>query len=198
MGRKSLKTERQKEIIKSFYEVAKQEGLENTSVAKVAKYMGINTSLILHYFESKDELIFGLINFILESYKALYITNDIENVETKLRKTIDNLFSRDWNNLIDDGVFYSYYTLIFRDEKIKEAFRDLHDSLRIFLADVITEAQKEGIVDVENPKETAELIFVLVEGAYYYLSLFDTNDIEYTHKADRYKKTALNMLNFKA
>ena len=120
MGRKSLKKERQKEIIKSFYEVAKQEGLENTSVAKVAKHMGINTSLILHYFESKNELMFGLINYILDSYKSIYTTNNIESNEIKLKKTIDNLFSRDWNNLIDDGVFYSCYTLIFRDKNIKE------------------------------------------------------------------------------
>ena len=197
MGRKSLKKERQKEIIKSFYEVAKQEGLENTSVAKVAKHMGINTSLILHYFESKNELMFGLINYILDSYKSIYTTNNIESNEIKLKKTIDNLFSRDWNNLIDDGVFYSCYTLIFRDKNIKEAFKNLHDSLRIFLADVITEAKKEGIVDVENPKETAELIFVLVEGSYYYLSLFDTSDATFKNKEEQYKKAALNMLYFK-
>lgn len=198
MGRKSLKAERQKEIIQSFYEVAKKEGLENTSVAKVAKHMGINNSLILHYFESKDELIFGLINYILDSYKLLYITNDIKDSKLKLQKTIDNLFSRDWNNLIDDGVFYSCYTLIFRDKNVKEAFKSLHDSLRIFLTDLITEAKKENIVEVDNPKETAELIFVLVEGAYYYLSLFDTDKIEYEQHAERYKKAALGMLNLKS
>ena len=66
MGRKSLKNTRQKEIIEAFYTVAKQEGLENTSFAKVAKLMGINTSLILHYFESKETLLFGLINYILD------------------------------------------------------------------------------------------------------------------------------------
>ncbi|WP_034044946.1 TetR family transcriptional regulator [Wocania ichthyoenteri] len=197
MGRKSLKTVRQKEIIEAFYVVAKQEGLENTSIAKVAKHMSINTSLILHYFESKDELIFGLINYILENYKSLYITNDINNSEIKLKKTIDNLFSRDWNNLIDDGVFYSSFTLIFRDEKIKKAFKDLHDSLRFFLTEVIANAKRDNVVDVKDPKETAELIFVLVEGAYYYLSLFDVTDIEYTNKITHYKKAAINMLNFK-
>ncbi|WP_299551540.1 TetR family transcriptional regulator [Seonamhaeicola sp.] len=197
MGRKSLKTERQKEIIKAFYEVAKMEGLENTSVAKVAKYRGINTSLILHYFDSKDELIFGLINYILENYKSLYTTNNIESIEVKLKMTMDNLFSRDWNKLIDDGVFYSCYTLIFRDKNIKEAFKELHDSLRDYLADVISEAKKENIVDIDDPRETAELIFVLVEGAYYYLSLFDTNDPTYLNKVGRYKKAAINMLNLK-
>ncbi|GAA3577676.1 TetR family transcriptional regulator [Snuella lapsa] len=197
MGRKSLKSIRQKEIIAAFYNVAKQEGLENTSVAKVANEMGINTSLILHYFKSKDALLFGLIHYILENYKSLYTNNNDESSNVKLLQTIDNLFSRDWNNLIDDGVFYSCYTLIFRDDNIKTAFKDLHDSLREFLAEVIEEAKMDGIIDVTDSKETAELIFVLVEGAYYYLSLFDTNDKTYIEKAERYKQAAIQMLNFK-
>ena len=79
MGRKSLKEVRQKEIIESFYNVAQKEGLENASLAKVAKKMGVNTSLVLHYFESKEALIFGLINFILEGYKSMYITEENKN-----------------------------------------------------------------------------------------------------------------------
>ena len=196
MGRKSLKTVRQKEIIENFYNVAIVEGLENTSIAKVAKEMNINTSLISHYFKSKDQLIFGLIEYILESYKSIYVTSSNDSSEIKLRKTVDNLFSKDWNNLVDDGVFYSCYTLTFRNEKIKEAFKNLHNSLRLFLEEIIIEAKKDGIICVENPKETAELIFVFVEGAYYYLSLFDINDIEYTNKVEQYKTTALNMLKF--
>ena len=35
MGRKSLKKIRQKEILKAYYAVAKREGFENTSIAKV-------------------------------------------------------------------------------------------------------------------------------------------------------------------
>ena len=56
MGRKSLKKERQSEIIEAFYKVAQKEGLENVSLAKVATEMDVNTSLVLHYFKSKDEL----------------------------------------------------------------------------------------------------------------------------------------------
>ena len=56
MGRKSLKETRQKEIVKAFYSVAKREGLEKTSIAKVAENMKINPSLVIHYFKSKQEL----------------------------------------------------------------------------------------------------------------------------------------------
>ena len=72
MGRKSLKGPRQKEIIKAFYKVAKKEGLENASIAKTAELININPSLVVHYFKSKDYLVYGLIEYILDKYLLIY------------------------------------------------------------------------------------------------------------------------------
>jgi len=194
MGRKSLKVTRQKEIVKAFYEVAKKEGLENASIAKVAKEMGVNPSLIIHYFTSKEELIFGLINFILERYKNIYTAEDAAlNSKLKLEKVIDNLFSREWNTLFDDGVFYSCFSLIFRNEKIKNSYKTLHDHLRSLLSDVITDAKKDGYTQIESPEKTADLIFIMVEGAYYYLSLFEDNET-YREKLNYYKDSTFKLL----
>ncbi len=196
MGRKSLKKERQSEIIEAFYKVAQKEGLENVSLAKVATEMDVNTSLVLHYFKSKEELLFGLINYILERYKKLYTSEyNKERSGSRLMSIINNLFSREWNELIDDGVFYSCFALIFRDEKIKSAYKELHDYLRLLLSEVIEEAKKNGEINIQCSKETADLIFVMVEGAYYYLSLFKPNE-EYYEKLEKYKEAAIEMLRF--
>ena len=72
MGRKSLKPIRQKGIIKAFYKVARKEGLENASIAKVAAVLDVNPSLVIHYFETKQDLIHGLIEYILERYRLIY------------------------------------------------------------------------------------------------------------------------------
>ena len=72
MGRKSLKPIRQKAIIKAFYKVARKEGLENASIAKVASVLDVNPSLVIHYFETKQDLIHGLIEYILERYRLIY------------------------------------------------------------------------------------------------------------------------------
>lgn len=197
MGRKSLKSERQKEIIEAFYKVAQREGLENASLVKVAKEIDVNSSLISHYFGSKEDLIFGLINYILEKYKFIYTSaSDGEKGENRLGKLIDNLFSKKWGELIDDGVFYSCFTLVFRDEKIKAAYKELHDHLRALLTQVIEESNKKGETNIENPKEAVDLIFVLVEGAYYYLSLYEINE-EYYGKLNLYRQTAFDLLKIK-
>jgi AcrR family transcriptional regulator len=194
MGRKSLKPVRQKEMIKAFYKVARKEGLENASIAKVAHVLGVNPSLVMHYFKTKDDLIYGLIEYILERYSLIYNPeNGTLNPTERLKKIVRNLFSRKWNKLIDDGVFYSSFSLIFRDATLKIQFKKLHDELRQLLTNALREAKKENIVEIEDIEKTADLIFIFVEGAYYYLSMVSDKK-EYESRIQLYENTVLSML----
>jgi AcrR family transcriptional regulator len=197
MGRKSLKPVRQKAIIKAFYSVARKEGLENASIAKVASVLDVNPSLVIHYFESKRDLIHGLIEYILERYRLIYNPeNGMLNPSERLRKTIRNLFSRKWDKLFDDGVFYSSFSLIFRDKTLKAHYKSIHDHLRQMLRDTLKEARESGVIDVDDVEKTADLIFVFVEGAYYYLSMV-SDKAEYNARIELYQETVLSMLNVK-
>ncbi|MDN5204932.1 TetR family transcriptional regulator [Fulvivirgaceae bacterium BMA10] len=194
MGRKSLKDARRKEIIRAFYKVAKKEGLENASLAKVARLMDIHPSLIIHYFRSKEDLIFGLIEYILERYKLIYkAENSTLDTKERLVKIVGNLFSRKWNTLFDDGVFYSCYALIFRDKKVQAHYKTLHDSLRELFSSTLKEAKQEGLVNVQDVEATSDLIFIMVEGAYYYLGLINDKN-EYQGKLKQYEQEALRLL----
>jgi AcrR family transcriptional regulator len=196
MGRKSLKESRQREFIKAFYKLAKKEGLENASIAKVAALLDVNPSLVMHYFQTKDSLIHGLIEYILDKYLLIYqLPEEYANSPRKaLLKVIDNVFSQKWNTLFDDSVSYSCYALAFRNKAIKEKYKTLLDTLRHNLAVLITECKAQGILDVKDPAATADMIFVMVDGAYYYLSLV-TDKKEYEKKLVLYKKQALAQLN---
>jgi len=195
MGRKNLKEPRQKEIIKAFYKLSKKEGLENASIAKTAELINVNPSLIMHYFKTKDYLVYGLIEFILDKYLLIYKLDNINSSSPKivLNKIIDNIFSKKWNTLFDDGVSYSCYSLTFRNKIIRQKYKILLDTLRKSLEDSIIACNKAKLLSVKNPSATADLIFVLVDGAYYYLSLVDNKE-EYEKKLSQYKKQALNLL----
>lgn len=194
MGRKSLKPLRQKAIIKAFYKVARKEGLENASIAKVAAVLEVNPSLVIHYFSSKQDLIHGLIEYILERYRLLYNPEvDTHNPRMRLIKIIRNLFSRKWNKLFDDGVFYSSFALIFRDRTVKEHYKNLHDHLRTLLKEALSEAKAHGVIKVDDVERTADLIFIFVEGAYYYLSMVSDKN-EYKARIEHYENTVLSML----
>jgi AcrR family transcriptional regulator len=194
MGRTSLKEVRQQEIILAFYKVAKKIGLENASIAKVADHLEINPSLIVHYFKTREALIEGLIHFILERYSDIYKTNGGHYTTAKeLTTLMDNLFSRTWDKLFDDSVFYSCYALTYRDKKIRASFKSLHDSLRESLRDALHKARANGVIQIKNEKETAEVIFALIEGAYYYLGMVDS-PTENTRKLNIMKRQALTLL----
>lgn len=197
MGRKSLKTPRQKEIIKAFYRLAKKEGLENASIAKTAALLDMNPSLVLHYFQTKESLVYGLIEYILDKYLLIYKipAEDATDPKKALLKVLDNIFSAKWNALFDDSVSYSCYALAFRDKTIKEKYKRLLDTLRQNLQQLIIDCKKQGILSVKDPALTADLIFVLVDGAYYYLCLVSDKE-EYRQKLELYKKQAMSLLNF--
>ncbi|OQP68600.1 TetR family transcriptional regulator C-terminal domain-containing protein [Niastella populi] len=199
MGRKSLKTPRQKEIIKAFYKLAKKEGLENASIAKTAALLDMNPSLVLHYFQTKESLVYGLIEYILDKYLLIYNipTEDATEPKKALLKVIDNIFSAKWNTLFDDSVSYSCYALAFRDKTIKEKYKRLLDTLRQNLQQLIMDCKAQGILSVKDPALTADLIFVLVDGAYYYLCLVSDKE-EYKQKLALYKKQAISLLNLTA
>lgn len=194
MGRKSLKETRQVEIIKVFYKVAKKEGYENTSIAKIAKVMDINPSLIIHYFETKEDLTYALIDYILERYLLIYTIKHKGGVTlSDLQSTIEMLFSKKWNLLFDDGLFYTFYALAFREKKIKVKYKTILDSLRVALASLIAQCNEKNLTAIEDPQTTADLIFVLVDGAYFYLSL-ESDHKAYTERLNYYKGKAFQIL----
>lgn len=194
MGRNSLKEKRQQEIIEAFYDVARKIGLENASIAKVADYMDINPSLIVHYFRSREALLEGLVRFTLEKYQDIFRIDGQEfNTARSVHALINNLFSRKWNVLFDDGVFFSCYALTYRNKKLRQSFKSLHDSLRELLATAIRRAKRHGVVRIQNEKKTVSIIFALMEGGYYYLGMVDSKK-ECDRQMQIFKKQALGLL----
>ncbi len=177
----------------SFYQVAKKEGIENASIAKVANRLDVNPSLIMHYFKSRDEMLIAFVSFILEKYMAIYKTNGEINSKEKLLDLIDGLFSRKWNRLFNDSVFYSCYALIYRNKNFKKQFKTLHDSLRKSLVQSFVESNQHGVTAISDIDKTVEIVFNIIEGAYYYLGMVDDKD-EYETKTEWYKNHVLGML----
>lgn len=188
-----ISTDRKREIIEGFYELAKENGLENTSIAKIGKHLGMPPSLIMHYFPTREILISHLISFILKRLLKIY-TPIIQELRvqnyTDPHTFVERMFSRDWNLLIDDGVFYSCFSLIFRNDRIKKEYRNLHLKLRENLKEILDQDEKLKLKDTAL---LSEQIFVVVEGAYYYLSMIDDQDL-YEEKVKIFKNQVYDLL----
>ncbi len=190
-----MKESRQKEIIVACYKLAKKEGLENTSIAKIAQSMAINPSLIIHYFQTREELIYGLIDYMLGKYKAIFTVPKKTSKSSKevLLEVIDHLFSKKWNTLFDDSLFYGCFALTFRDANIKTKYKVVLDELRKSLAELIEACVKEGSMKVENPYDLADTTFMILDGAYFYVNLLkDTKQMN--EKLGEFKRKVLALL----
>ena len=88
MGRKSKAEERKLEILQHFYEVIKEEGFENASIAKIAKSMEVNPSLLIHYFNTKEDMILELVDFLLNRYESMFLQQiqRLQHLPTRLRR----------------------------------------------------------------------------------------------------------------
>jgi AcrR family transcriptional regulator len=155
--------------------------------------------LIIHYFETKEHLIYALVEYILDKYLLIFPSAAPGKNDSlySLLKAIDNIFSHKWNTLFDDGVSYSCYALSFRNKTIMTKYKLLLDELRKRLEELIERCVEEGALEVDDPSATADIIFIIADGAYYYLSLTEDRG-EYVAKLAQYKQRAINLLNLSA
>ena len=198
MGRKSLGHKRKLEIVQGFYAVAREHGLENASIAKVAEHLGISNGLVMHYFKTKDELLLGLNEFILEQHLKVFIEGHQGSIQTRedLEELIQNLFSRKWNQYFDDGVFYSCYALIYRNKDFNDSFKEYLLNLhRVFKAE-LAQAVANGIITNDNIDELTEIIFAFIDGSYYYMGMFETGDATHKRQQDLYIRHCLGLFEF--
>ncbi|RMG70192.1 MAG: TetR/AcrR family transcriptional regulator [Bacteroidetes bacterium] len=170
MGRKSKAAVRKQEILSHFYDVIIDEGFEGASIAKIAKRMDVNPSLLIHYFSTKDAMVLGLIEYIVSTYSS-HILPDFSSVTDPAERWDDvlDVVSRiQWDLIMNNTVFYSCYTLALRNPDIRKQFVGLFRTVTQKLEMEIRHAQEAGVIDVEDPARAAELIISLVEGANFY------------------------------
>ncbi|HEY1022244.1 MAG TPA: TetR family transcriptional regulator C-terminal domain-containing protein, partial [Flavisolibacter sp.] len=113
-----------------------------------------------------------------------------------LLEIIGNIFSKKWNALFDDGLFYGCYAMAFHDAKVRDLYKKLLDSLREMLIGHIEQCREDGVLDIEEVETVADNIFVLIDGAYFYLSLVSDKN-EYEHRLAKYRQQALSILHLK-
>jgi AcrR family transcriptional regulator len=157
---------RMPEILEGYYRVLIEEGLEGTSIGKIAKHLGIHPSLILHYFKSKENLRLALIELMISKYKSTHlikfdhIADDTERYEA----LIDMIFSYEWSRTVDPGAHFGFYYQSFRDEHISDLFREMFRWLRDYLRQELVVFNSKGIIKVVDERRAADYIVTLMEG----------------------------------
>jgi len=202
MGRKNKSDIRKPEILQHVYNVLKTEGLQGTTLSKIANLMGVNASLLVYYFKTKDELMIALTEDIIDRYLGYFNQQRarierIKDTETRLISILDLLFDPKWDNAVDANVFYSCFYLSFKNPKIHRLIRDMYIGFKNQMAQYLKEHYISGHSIEDESEKTAVAIISLLEGFAYYRAATGDNTSNGVHLA-YLKKMAKSMLDINA
>ncbi len=195
-GRKNKNAElRKPEILEGYYRVLIKEGLEGTSFSKIAKHLGIHPSLILHYFESKENLKLAVIELMISKYKARHMIkfDHIEDDAERFTALINMIFSYEWSRTVDPGVHFGFYYQSFRDSKVSSLFQNMFQWFRDYLYDQFVIFNNKGIIEVKDEQKAADFIMTLMEGMEFHAQ-FLGQDAPFEEFAETAKKSARAVL----
>ncbi|MGH1337718.1 MAG: TetR/AcrR family transcriptional regulator [Aureispira sp.] len=170
MGRKSKAEVRKKEILDNFHVILKEEGFENASIAKVAKRMEVNPSLLIHYYGTKEKMVVSFVDNLLEQHENNFRTEILATEQSKatLEEVLAALFGEAWLNYADPTVFYAFYYLSARNEAIKSRFQQMYGTFRTLLLPLIRTWMEAKRIKEDDPEMVADYILMMNEGLLYY------------------------------
>lgn len=186
---------RKPEILEAYYAVLIREGLENTSISKIAKELNIHTSLIFHYFQNKENLTFELVQLMIEKFKSVHLLDfeHIENHEERYNALLDLIFSLQWSRTVDPGVHFGFYYQSFRDKRTLEHLQGMFAWLRDYIEKQLTIFSENRIIMVVNPRKAADYIVTLMEGLEFH-SQFLSEDQPFDDFANSVKESVRLLL----
>lgn len=171
MGRKSKAEIRQKEILFAFYETVKELGIEHASIAKIAAKMDVNPSLLLHYFDSKEDIEAAMVEQLMVQFEGNFKPQieEMPNITAKLQLAIVGMLSLEWLTKVDPGVFYSFYCHIFRNKKLRKRFQKMYKVFHDYITELLVIAKSENVINQDiDPYLFATYLVSFQEGNNFY------------------------------
>ncbi|WP_312647250.1 TetR/AcrR family transcriptional regulator [Aminipila sp.] len=185
-------------ILEAFYKLVAELGMENVSITKIAKAINIPSSLIFYYFKNKQELIYGLIDYMFDrcidvSIPPVEMSN--KDVKGEFTKFIDSMFSVKGALDIDSRVYFSCVNIALRDKKAKEKFIAYTQQANEKLLRYIEYFKDKGVINCDNATEIVYYLMVVIAGLQDTLDFLDDHE-KFKCIVDFHKKQLFRFLAF--
>ena len=108
------------------YEVAARKGLEGLTVRLVAAKARLSTGLVLFHFESRDQLVVALLDWLLATTTELHIGPEIRAIVSPLERLL-GLLRQEMNRLSREPIrirlFFEFWVMGGRHDAIRNKMR---------------------------------------------------------------------------
>lgn len=171
---------KKQDILKAYATVIEKHGLEGASLGAVARHMGINQSLIFHYFENKEDLVCQLTDHVcamcVKSYeKAFPREGDYSpaSFEYFVRYILEIHYNR--RRSVSPKLYYALTYLLPRQPQVRESFARLTVQLVDIVSRHLSAFCAAGIIDIDDIDMSARTLLCLADGILCYDELTPQN-----------------------
>jgi len=155
--------ERRQEIIDTAKKLFIENGFDKTQITDISKEIGIAQGLVYHYFKSKVELLYAVIDEISDENQET-IRQSISEYHGSAIDCVSLIFMNLMNkkNIDKYGTLFASFK---EDQGIMEYFgKKMSMSTEQFLLSLIDLGNEDGSWNCEYPKETARFILQGING----------------------------------
>lgn len=173
-ARKKQKEETYQKILHAAYQIFSEEGYEKASVNDICRIAGVTKGAVYFHFQSKEDILFTLIDLYLEKEKELFFTLNRydENLEDSIRRMVEGIISFYLQNMHNSRFFLEFFALASRNDVVKQKcekmYHDWHQIIEGFLHDGIA----RGVIAADlKVSEATTLQISLMQGMFMQLRL---------------------------
>lgn len=119
--KKVNKEEKRREIALACFDLISDIGMKKITVSTVAKTAGIGKGTVYEYFESKDDIIFEIINMHIEHHhnKFLELIKNVNSTREKVFHFLNFVMVEDDENLRHFSGYKEYLSVILGEENLE-------------------------------------------------------------------------------
>jgi AcrR family transcriptional regulator len=166
--------DRRKELILIAYNHIAKRGFEGLRVRAVAAEAGINNATLHYYFPTKEDLITGVVDYMIEKFST---SNSFESAAIEfpdawkaMHAELEDARHRFLDARDQIVVFTELLIRSLRDPAIARIFKKLDESWRGYLVSIIEQGIRQGIFRAElDPTVTATLVMLQIKGFGYHM-----------------------------
>lgn len=125
-GIKAPEAQRREQILRAAYEVAAREGLDGTTILRVAAAAGLSPGLVPFHFGTKRRLLLSLLDWLLATTTVLHVGPEIDALLSPTARLIA-LLRQEMARLSSEParirLTFDYWTAGVRDEEVRTRMR---------------------------------------------------------------------------